>query len=413
MSTAPQEQGQKPRGRPPGKAVAVKQEADSVRGALDRLKPQLALALPKHLTADRLCRVAMTAVQVNPKLLECDRTSFYSAIMTCAQLGLEPDGVLGQAYLVPFVGRVQFIPGYKGLITLARNSGEVVSISAHEVCEKDEFKFSFGLVETLHHIPVRVNRGEVIYFYAIARFKDGGHHFDVMSVEEVKEIRDSSQGYRYAKRVAKDGKIESPWEDHFVEMGKKTAIRRIAKYLPMSVQKAAAMADAYDAGRHAALDQHGDLHFPEEELQQIADQREEGQSTSKLEDFEKRHAGGAKNGEAKAAGAESSETSAQTAESADKPAATAGAEKAKPTLAKWERPEGKIPSKPKQIGGEGNAVAFAPWFIDELQRIPNEQVADFLSKENYGDWYDWLNEHNKPEWEKIEAMIAAKKAAKA
>src|SRR5215469_13248226 len=129
--------------RQPGTEIE-KRPVDVVRGALERMKPQMELALPKHLTADRLLRVVMSAVQNTPKLLECDRTSFFSAVMTCAQLGLEPDGVLGQAYLVPFAGKVSFIPGYKGLISLARNSGDVTSIAAHEVRDNDTFKFDFA-----------------------------------------------------------------------------------------------------------------------------------------------------------------------------------------------------------------------------------------------------------------------------
>ena len=86
-------------------AVQVKQESDNVRGLLEKMKGQFEMALPKHVTPDRLIRVALTAVQNTPKLLECDRRSLLSAVMTCAQLGLEPDGVLGQAYLVPFRAR--------------------------------------------------------------------------------------------------------------------------------------------------------------------------------------------------------------------------------------------------------------------------------------------------------------------
>ena len=115
----------------------------TVRTALEAIKGQLALALPKHITADRLLRVVMTQVQRTPALLECERTSLYAAVMTAAQLGLEPDGVLGHGYLVPFksrgVQKVQFIPGYKGLIALARNSGEVSSIQAQPVYEPGKF----------------------------------------------------------------------------------------------------------------------------------------------------------------------------------------------------------------------------------------------------------------------------------
>jgi len=241
-------------------AIEKKGQADQVRRALELLKPQMAAALPRHLTPERLCRVAMTAIQNTPKLLECDRTSLFAAVMTCAQLGLEPDGVLGQAYLVPFKGKVQFIPGYKGLISLARNSGEVLSINAHEVCKNDRFAYAFGLDEKLEHVPASGDRGPITHFYAVAKFKGGGHHFEVLTRAEVEAIRDGSSGYKQAVQYAKVGEDpRSPWVQNFPEMGKKTAIRRMAKYLPMNVQKAAAMADMYDAGRHSELGDFGEL----------------------------------------------------------------------------------------------------------------------------------------------------------
>jgi recombination protein RecT len=239
--------------------VVKKTEIETVRAAIDRMKPQMALAMPKHLTPERLLRVTMTCIQNTPKLLECDRNSLFAAVMTCAQLGLEPDGMLGQAYLVPFGGKVQFIPGYRGLLSLARNSGEVETISAHEVREKDFFEFEFGLDEKCVHRPARGDRGPITHFYACAKFKDGGKYFDVMTAEEVDTIRDNSQGYKSAKRFAKDGVINSPWVTNYVEMGRKTAIRRIVKYLPLSVQKAMAISDSYDAGRSAVMGSAGEL----------------------------------------------------------------------------------------------------------------------------------------------------------
>lgn len=259
-----------------------------VRAALERMKPQLAMALPRHLTADRLLRVAMTAVQNTPNLLECDRTSLYGAIMTCAQLGLEPDGVLGQAYLVPFKGRVQFIPGYRGLITLARNSGDVSSIAAHEVRENDRFKFNFASGDPPRHsFDLKQDRGDIIAFYAVAKFKDGSFYWDMMTLAEVEEIRDKSQGWMSAKRFNKEA--DSPWGANFVEMGKKTVIRRISKYLPMSVQKAAALADSYDTGQHTALDTHGEIVIEGEshEVDENALALEHKQS--KLDRFEEQH----------------------------------------------------------------------------------------------------------------------------
>lgn len=268
--------------QPPAQARPI----DTVRAALEKMKPQLAMALPRHLTPDRLLRVAMSAIQNTPKLLECDRTSLYSAIMTCAQLGLEPDGVLGQAYLIPYGNKVQFIPGYRGLIALARNSGEVLSIQAHEVCERDTFTYRFGLRAELDHVPAAGDRGAVTHFWAMAEFKGGGNHWDVMTKAEVDAIRDGSQGYRMAKRFAKDGVVNSPWVQHYVEMGKKTAVRRIAKYLPMSVQKAAALADAYDGGRHGSIDEHGEIVIADAQVETTAG-RDDAPRQTALDRFEK------------------------------------------------------------------------------------------------------------------------------
>lgn len=229
--------------------VTVKQKTNDVRTALEAMKGQFAMVLPKHITADRLCRVAMTAIQTTPKLLDCDRTSFYSAIMKCAQLGLEPDGNLGQAYLIPFGNKVQFIPGYKGLIDLARRSGEVSNIVAKEVYENDEFTVDWSGDMPFTHKPLLSgDRGEVKFFWALARFKDGGFHWDYMTREEVEAVRDSSQG-----------KNNDVWRKYFIEMGKKTVIRRIAKFLPMSVQRAAAFDELQDAGKNPTVTSEGDI----------------------------------------------------------------------------------------------------------------------------------------------------------
>jgi recombination protein RecT len=272
-----------------GNALAERpaKPVDQVRHALERMKPQLAMALPKHLTADRLLRVAMTAVQTTPKLLDCDRTSLYRAVMTCAQLGLEPDGVLGQAYLVPFAGKVQFIPGYRGLISLARNSGEVSSIAAHEVCENDDFSFDFASGDPPKHtFDIRKERGDIIAVYAVVRFKDGAFHWDMMTRAEVDTIRNRSQGWQTAVRYNKQA--DSPWGAHYTEMAKKTAIRRIVKYLPLSVQKAAALADSYDTGRHTTIDGHGDLVI-EAEAPSEADAPAMAHQATQLERFEQTH----------------------------------------------------------------------------------------------------------------------------
>lgn len=245
-----------------GKAVAP---IDNMRGALERLAPELKKALPQHVTVERLLRVTLTAVRNNPKLLQSDKQTFFAAVMTCAQLGLVPDGVLGQAYLVPFGGRngvkTQLIVGYKGLLQLARNSGEIASLHAHEVRARDEFVFRYGTTEALEHVPAGGERGEITHFYAYATFVGGGTAFEVLTKDDVDKVRDGSEGYK----AFKGGKISSnPWDSHYVEMGRKTAIRRLAKYLPMAVQKAAALDDAVDTGRPAHMDRYGEIVFEDE-----------------------------------------------------------------------------------------------------------------------------------------------------
>lgn len=201
--------------------------------------PQFQKALPTFFSPDRFARICCNIlvpknykdqIQIN-KLLSCNPNTFFGALLACAQLGLEPDGLLGQAYLVPYGNRVQLLIGYRGLIDLARRSGEMTSLVAHSVHQNDEFSFDFGTCELPHHtFNLTKDRGEVIAFYAIARFKDGSYHFDLMTKPEVDAIR---------RRSAHSGD-DTPWGTDYEEMGKKTVIRRIAKYLPMSVQKACA-----------------------------------------------------------------------------------------------------------------------------------------------------------------------------
>lgn len=216
---------------------------DNIRTLLQKSKSQIAMALPKHLSADRIIRVAMTSIQRTPKLLECDPKSLIGAIIQSSQLGLEPDGVLGHAYLIPYGNQVQFIPGYKGLIDLARRSGQVVSIGSHVVYSNEKFTLKFGFSETLEHEPLPPSqRGERKGVYAVARLKDGSVHSEWLWSEEVEAVK--TQSLKKMKRPS------GPWIDNEDEMWRKTSIRRLAKYLPLSVEfaKAAAVDELADAG---------------------------------------------------------------------------------------------------------------------------------------------------------------------
>lgn len=239
-----------------------------------KIKQQIALALPKHMTADRLARIALTEIRKVPKLAQCDQTSFLGAIMQVAALGLEPGGALGHAYLIPFDKRgkvggewrvigteVQLIIGYRGMIDLARRSGQIVSLSARIVYAKDKFSYSYGLEETLEHTPYEgTEPGEMTHVYAVAKLVGGGVQFEVMSRAKVEAIRDGSQGYQAAVKSAekyKKATVDSPWTNHFDEMAKKTVIRQLFKYLPVSIeiQRAVGLDEQADAGvpQHNAL----------------------------------------------------------------------------------------------------------------------------------------------------------------
>lgn len=209
------------------------------------LKDQIKMALPKHMTPDRMLRVAMTELRKVPKLQQCHPASFIGAIIQCSQLGLEPGGHLGHVYLIPFENRksgtieCQVIPGYKGMLELANRSGKVSSPQAHAVYENDFFEFEYGLTPKLRHIPARDNRGKIIYVYACVSIKDGGNQFEVMSLEEVNSIRARS-------KTANSG----PWQTDYEEMARKTVIRRLFKYLPVSIEmvQAITLDEAADRG---------------------------------------------------------------------------------------------------------------------------------------------------------------------
>jgi len=200
------------------------------------LKKQVQLAIPKHMTVDRLLRVAMTAIRTNPKLMDCTPKSLMACLMGCAQLGLEPEPFLGQAYLVPFKNKMgqmeaQLIPGYRGYITLARRSGEVQSVSAQCVYTNDQFRLQYGLNEALDHAPEDGDRGVFKGAYVVFRYKDGSHSFDYMTKGQIDKIRERSK--------AKDS---GPWITDYDEMAKKTVIRRHVKLAPLSIEMAKAAA---------------------------------------------------------------------------------------------------------------------------------------------------------------------------
>ena len=201
------------------------------------MQDQIKKALPSVLTGERFSRMILTAMSSTPQLQQCTPKSFLGAMMQAAQLGVEPNTPLGQAYLIPYKNKgtleCSFQLGYKGLIDLAYRSGEVKDIQAHEVRENDVFEYELGLDPKLKHVPATSNRGPVVMYYAVFHTKDGGYGFEVMSAEDIKE-----HAKKYSKAYSSG---YSPWTTNFDEMAKKTVLKKCLKYAPLKTEFVRAM----------------------------------------------------------------------------------------------------------------------------------------------------------------------------
>lgn len=207
----------------------------SLSAYIKSMKGEIEKALPTVMTPERFTRIVLSAVNNTPALGDCTPASFLGAMMQAAQLGLEPNTPLGQAYLIPYnnfkkgVTECQFQLGYKGLIDLAYRSGEVTLIQAHTVYENDEFEYELGLDPKLRHIPTKSpDKGPAVWYYAMFKTKSGGYGFEVMSTDEVK-------AHEKANRKGSKG-MSNIWEKHFDEMAKKTVLKKALKYAPMKTE---------------------------------------------------------------------------------------------------------------------------------------------------------------------------------
>ena len=205
---------------------------DTIFDLITKSKSQFAMALGKAIDPERFTRIAITTLRQNPKLLQCSEISLLGALMQSAQLGLEPN-LLGQSYLIPFQNKgkmeCQFQIGYKGLIKLFYNSSNAQLLDVHEVYQNDQFDYEFGLTPCLTHKPALSNRGDVIAYYAIAKLKEGATSFAVLSKEDaINHAKKFSQAYKGGY---------SPWQTNFDEMAKKTVIKMVLKYMPLSTER--------------------------------------------------------------------------------------------------------------------------------------------------------------------------------
>lgn len=185
------------------------------------LQPEIERALPRHMDADRMARLLLTAIRQTPKLAQCDPQSFAGAVLTASALGLEPN-LSGEAYLIPYGKECQLVIGYQGLVKLFWQHPLAAHVDAHAVFANDDFDYAYGLDPFLRHKPALGERGDVIAYYAAASLKTGAKTFLVMSPEQVKALRGGKTG--------PSGKIPDPerW------MERKTVLRQLFKTLPRS-----------------------------------------------------------------------------------------------------------------------------------------------------------------------------------
>lgn len=235
-----------------GKKSAKPQNINELSQFLAGRMGQIKSVIANKLTPEKMARIALNELRGNDYLAKIaiqNPGSFVNAVVQASHLGLEIGGALGQAYLVPFKGEIKMMPGYRGLISLARRSGEINSINAEVVYANDVFDLELGLHTKVTHKPkLDGDRGEPKLVYMVAHFKDGGSHFEWMTVEEVMKIKGRSS-------AVKSGK-ETPWDTDRDEMIKKTVIRRGWKYLPMSIemQDAEKIQTADDLGKNVVID---------------------------------------------------------------------------------------------------------------------------------------------------------------
>ena len=210
----------------------------SIADLIRAMEPEIKKALPSVVTPERFTRMALSALNTTPKLQECTQMSFLAALMNAAQLGLEPNTSLGQAYLIPYKNKgiyeCQFQIGYRGLIDLVYRNEMVQPIQAHCVYKNDEFSYELGLEPKLFHRPAPADRVELTVVYAMFRLQNGGCGFEVMSRADI-----DAHANRYSQSI---NSSYSPWKSNYEEMCKKTVIKRVLKYAPLKTEFIRAMA---------------------------------------------------------------------------------------------------------------------------------------------------------------------------
>ena len=222
----------------------------SISDMIKALEPEIKRALPSVITPERFTRMALSAINNTPKLGECSQMSFLAALMNAAQLGLEPNTPLGQAYLIPFQNKgvleCQFQLGYKGLINLAYRNDQLQTIQAQCVYANDQFEYELGLEPKLNHKPCIGERGELVAVYALFKLQNGGYGFEVMSKNDIDE-----HAKKYSKAV---NSSYSPWKTAYSEMAMKTVVKKVLRFAPLKTDFLRAIASDETVKTELAVD---------------------------------------------------------------------------------------------------------------------------------------------------------------
>lgn len=235
-----------------GQIVNSAKPGDGLAKMIEGMKGEIARALPKHVSPDRMARIVTTAIRTTPRLALSEPVSFVGCVLTLAQLGLEPNTPMGLAYLIPRNNRrrncveTTIIIGYQGFQDLARRSGMVSGIFAHPVFEADHFRWSLGTDPRIEHEPTDKSRTDqklVRAAYAVARIRDADPIAEVLTRAQID-----------ARRARSASGDDGPWVTDTIAMIRKTAIRALYPYIPKSAEMAQAQTvdEAAERGRSIA-----------------------------------------------------------------------------------------------------------------------------------------------------------------
>jgi recombination protein RecT len=258
-----------PRNPKEGAVEKPETPAEKMATLIQKMTPELARALPKHMTGDRMARIVLTAIRLNPKLAECTQPSFLGCILACATLGLEPNTPLGHAYLIPRKnnknkGAIECTLqlGYQGMLDLAGRAG--VTVYAYAVRAGDDFRYQLGMEPNIWHIPSEDADREkkpITHAYSVAVTADGRKSARVLSKAQIEARRERSPSAN-----------EGPWLTDYEAMCLKTVVRDHFKWMPKSTEKSiiaqgiaideapengTALLAAMDPAVTAALEGHG------------------------------------------------------------------------------------------------------------------------------------------------------------